>query len=60
MEMKELLTEVQTALEALGYDLGKHTFVVRVRTDLTADRCEVRLDGEYFGVWDTTRKTFVD
>lgn len=27
---------------------------------ITTDRIAVYLDGEYFGLWDTTRKTFVD
>ena len=27
---------------------------------ITADRIAVYVDGEYFGIWDTIRKTFVD
>jgi hypothetical protein len=27
---------------------------------ITNDRIAVYVDGEYFGIWDTTRKTFVD
>ena len=46
---------VQDALNHLG-ECGKIT-------DLHAaasDRWVVEVDGEYFGVYDTTRKTFVD
>lgn len=27
---------------------------------ITTDRIAVFVDGEYFGIWDTHRKTFVD
>jgi hypothetical protein len=27
---------------------------------ITTDRIAVYVNGEYFGIWDTTRKTFVD
>ena len=27
---------------------------------ITTDRIAVYLDGQYFGLWDTSRKTFVD
>lgn len=27
---------------------------------ITTDRIAVYVDGEYFGIWDTSRKTFVD
>lgn len=27
---------------------------------ITTDRVSVYLDGEYFGIWDIQRKTFVD
>lgn len=32
-----------------------------VRIDwIAVDRISVEVDGEYFGIWDTVRKTFVD
>ena len=60
MSFRTVYTEVRKALEALGYDLNKHTYCVIVRPNLLSSQCEVQLDGKYFGVWDTARKTFVD
>lgn len=60
MTMESLLAEVRTALEALGYNLKKHNFSIVIRPTLTQSQYEVQLDGKYFGVWDTARKTFVD
>jgi len=60
MTIKALLDEVRTAFETLGYDLRTHNFSIVIRPTLTQSQCEVRLDGKYFGVWDTARKTFVD
>lgn len=60
MNIKSLLVEVRMALEILGYNLDEHTFCIVVRPDLVIWQCEVRLDNEYFGIWDTNRKTFVD
>lgn len=53
--MKDLITEIITALEILGVG-GRIT--LRPIADL--DRIEVRVNGVYFGVWDVIRKTFVD
>ena len=53
--MKNLINEVATALEILGVQ-GE----VEVEPIVGFDRLKVSVDGEYFGIWDTTRKTFVD
>ena len=60
MSFRTVYTEVRKALEALGYDLDKHTYRVVVRPNLCPSQREVQLDNKYFGVWDTNRKTFVD
>lgn len=53
--MKNLINnEINKALEILGVT-GKATFRY-----ITHDRVEVMINGEYFGIWDATRKTFVD
>ncbi len=53
--MKNLINnEISKALEILGVT-GKATFHY-----ITQDRVEVMINGEYFGIWDATRKTFVD
>lgn len=48
--MKELLR----ALEMLGVH---GTITTKM---ITTDRIAVWVNGELFGIWDTTRKTFVD
>lgn len=48
------MTELMQALRTLGV-IGK----VTVRC-ISKGRIEVHVNGEYFGVWDDTRKTFVD
>lgn len=53
--MRSLINEIITALEILGVH-GRIT--IRPIKDL--DRIEVSVNGEYFGVWDSVRKTFVD
>lgn len=54
--MKDIIIkEITTALEILGVT-GKIT--LRPITDL--DRIEVTVNGEYFGIWDAVKKTFVD
>lgn len=60
MNVKALLVEVRMALETLGYDLDKHIFHIIIRPDRVIWQYEVWLDNEYFGIWDTNRKTFVD
>ena len=53
--MKNLINdEIKAALEALGVT-GKATFRY-----ITHDRVEVMVNGEYFGIWDAIRKTFVE
>ena len=56
----------------LAYRLEKHTKEIRkaldqlgedgyVRTEwLSGDRIKVYIYNDYFGIWDTTKKTFVD
>lgn len=53
--MKELTNEITTALEILGV---QGNITLRPIADL--DRIEVSVNGEYFGVWDSVKKTFVD
>lgn len=47
---------VQKALDSLGEE-GEITDLYSTHS---SDRWVVEVDGEYFGVYDTTRKTFVD
>lgn len=49
--MKELFN----AIAALG--VTGATIIVHW---IASDRIAVYIDGEYFGIWDNTRKTFVD
>jgi hypothetical protein len=53
--MKNSINEIKSALEKLGVH-GRIT--LRPIADL--DRIEVSVNGEYFGVWDSVKKTFVD
>jgi hypothetical protein len=53
--MKNLINEIAAALEILGVH-GRIT--LRPIADL--DRIEVSVNGVYFGVWDSVKKTFVD
>lgn len=48
------MKEIKKALEILGV-----TGTVQLR-QIAADRIEVTVDGSYFGIWDSVRKTFVD
>lgn len=52
--MTSEILDLQSALIKLGV---KGTTTTR---QITTDRIAVYLDGAYFGLWDTTRKTFVD
>lgn len=45
------MKEIFEALIALG---------VITTNQITSDRVTVWINGEYFGIWDTNRKTFVD
>lgn len=46
--------EIRNALKILGV-IGE----VKLTT-VTIDRIAVYVNGEYFGIWDTEKKTFVD
>lgn len=48
------MKEIMKALRELGV-----RGIVTTK-DVDFDRFSVYVDGEYFGIWDTTRKTFVD
>jgi hypothetical protein len=57
MTLAEALEEVKDALRKLGYRIPGHRIgAVRVMVDLF----EVYYDDTYFGVWDGSRKTFID
>lgn len=47
---------IQKALDSLGEE-GEITDLYSTHS---SDRWVVEVDGEYYGVYDTTRKTFVD
>ncbi len=52
--MEKKMKEIQKGLDQLGVDgyaTGKW---------IAGDRIAVYIYGEYFGIWDTVRKTFVD
>lgn len=48
------MKEIMKALRELGV-----SGIVTTK-DIDFDRFSVYVDGEYFGIWDTIRKTFVD
>ena len=48
------MKEISKALKTLGVGGTVTT------KEITFDRIAVYVDGEYFGIWDTTKKTFVD
>lgn len=57
MTLAEALEEVKDALRKLDYRIPGHRIgAVRVMVDLF----EVYYDDTYFGVWDGSRKTFID
>lgn len=51
----ETKKDIITALEILGVH-GE----IGLRPITSLDRIEVTVNGEYFGIWDTVKKTFVD
>lgn len=56
--MKKVYLEIREALEKLGWDEKKCN---TVRIDpIDENRYVVCVNGEYFGIWDSLRKTFVD
>lgn len=52
--MEKTIIEISEGLKALSVK-GKATFEY-----ITHDRIKVIVNGEYFGIWDVTKKTFVD
>lgn len=48
------MKELYKAIHALGIE---KSFTIDW---VSTDRIAVYIDGEYFGIWDTVRKTFVD
>ena len=52
--MRSEILDLRSGLIGLGV---KGTVTVKW---ITTDRIAVYVNGEYFGVWDTTRKNFVD
>ena len=52
--MTSEILDLHSALAKLGI---KGTITTR---QIAAERIAVWVNGEYFGIWDTTRKTFVD
>ena len=55
MKGKRNMKELYEALAKLGIK-GTNIIVHWI----TTDRIAVYIDGEYFGIWDTRRKTFID
>lgn len=49
--------QISNALERLGYDLDNHELSLR---QIAFERYRVNIDGQYFGIWDSRRCTFVD
>ncbi len=52
--MTSEILDLHSALAKLGI---KGTITTR---QISAERIAVWVNGEYFGIWDTARKTFVD
>ena len=52
----EELDDIRRGLEALGITESKN----RVEYESVGGRVKVTVDGEYLGIWDTLRRTFVD
>ena len=52
--MANTITNIRTALHTFGCK-GKATIEY-----IAADRVRVSVNGEYFGIWDAEKKTFVD
>lgn len=52
----EELDDIRRGLEALGITDSKN----RVEYESVGGRVKVTVDGEYLGIWDTLRRTFVD
>lgn len=59
-EAAKAATDIYFAVAALGYDMDKTTVEINLRHPADTGRLRVDLNGKYFGVWDTPRKTFVD
>ena len=52
----EELDDIRRALETLGITDSKN----RVEYESVSGRVKITVDGEYYGIWDTLRRTFVD
>lgn len=55
---KEIYMEIREALKELGFN-KKESDRVEIKS-IDENRHEVHINGDYFGVWDSDRKTFVD
>lgn len=55
---EEIYTEIHEALKELGFN-KKESDRVEIKS-IDENRHEVNINGDYFGVWDSNRKTFVD
>ena len=51
---EEQMENIRTALKKLGYNGNAHI------TEIAPCRYLVSMGGQYFGIWDSERKTFVD
>ena len=55
---EEIYTEIREALKELGFN-KKESDRVEIKS-IDENRHEVHINSDYFGVWDSNRKTFVD
>ena len=53
--MAEIKDKLKNALSALGFKKD-----AKISATLNGDRVVVNINGEYFGVWDVAKSTFVD
>ena len=58
MMKEEIYIEIREALKELGFN-KKESDRVEIKS-IDGNRHEVHINGDYFGVWDSHRKTFVD
>ncbi len=55
--MQKAREQIKKALECLGKECEDDDLEI---TEISLNRYEVVLNGKYFGIYDTTRNTFVD
>lgn len=60
IDISQVLRDIRSALQALGYDPCAHVVRVLFPLDRPATQFEVTMDGDSFGIWDAQRCTFVD